>query len=228
MLGGLRVRARGDIVVALTGAPAPVQVDGRPAPHAAPLPLRDGQVLTLGTPLSGLRTYLAVRGGVQVPPVLGSRSSDTLSGVGPPAVAVGDVLPVGAPPPDFPLTDVAPVPPLVDGPVVLEMTRGPRADWCHLDDLASSRWTVSARSNRAGIRLQGKPIRRQSQHDGRELPSEGMVPGAIQVPSGGEPVVFLADHPVTGGYPVVAVLTRESDDRAAQLRPGDEVRLRWA
>ena len=228
MLGGLCVRARGNLVVALTGALCPAHVDGRPAPHAAPFHLRHGQVLMLGTPPSGLRTYVAVRGGMEVTPVLGSRSSDTLSGVGPPAVAVGDVLHVGAPPPDFPGIDVAPQPPVGQGLVVLPVTRGPRADWCALGDLTDSSWTVSSSSNRAGIRLQGSQIRRTHEHEGRELPSEGMVPGAVQVTSGGEPVVFLADHPVTGGYPVVAVLTRDAVDRAAQLRPGDEVRLRWA
>ena len=78
-----------------------------------------------------------------------------------------------------------------------------------------------------GIRLEGKQIHRKSTYADRELPSEGMVPGAVQVPPGGEPVVFLADHPVTGGYPVVAVLTPTSVSRAAQLRPGQAVRLRW-
>jgi len=227
VLGGLSVRAHGDLVVALTGAPSPAEVDGRPAPHASPFHVRDGEVLALGTPVSGLRSYLAVRGGVEVPAVLGSRSSDTLSGVGPPTVVVGDVLPVGMPPRDFPLVDIAPVPTVAGRTAVLSMTRGPRADWCDLDDVTTRPWTVSSNSNRAGIRLEGKPIRRRAHREGAELPSEGMVPGAIQVPSGGEPVVFLADHPVTGGYPVVAVLTSESVDRAAQLRPGDEVSLRW-
>ncbi|GAB3887381.1 5-oxoprolinase subunit B/C family protein [Terrabacter terrigena] len=225
--GGLAVRARGDLLVALTGAPCPADVDGRPVAHAAPVPLADGQLLTLGAPAAGLRTWLAVRGGIAVPPVLGSRSTDTLSGVGPPVPKVGDVLPVGPAPRAFPVVDVAPQPVPGDGPVVLDIDPGPRADWCHLDDLEGDVRTVSARSNRVGIRLEGKAIQRQAAYAETELPSEGMVVGAVQVPPGGEPVVFLADHPVTGGYPVVAVLTPGAVTRAAQLRPGQQARLRW-
>ena len=224
-LGGLAVRARGDMVVALTGASCPADVDGRPVPHAAPVLLADGQVLTLGTPRAGLRTWLAVRGGIAVPPVLGSRSTDTLSGLGPAVPAAGDVLPVGAAPRTFPVVDVAPHDLPADGLVVLEFDPGPRADWCDLTDLDTDVRTVSARSNRVGIRLEGRAIRRQPAYGDSELPSEGLVAGAVQVPAGGEPVVFLADHPVTGGYPVVAVLTREALARAAQLRPGQPVRL---
>jgi allophanate hydrolase subunit 2 len=102
--------------------------------------------------------------------------------------------------------------------------RRPRADW--IDDpaaLTRTTWTVSSRSDRVGMRLDGEPLRRT---DKRELPSEGMVRGAIQVPPGGEPVVFLADHPVTGGYPVVAVVVDADVDRAAQVRPGQSVRFR--
>jgi biotin-dependent carboxylase-like uncharacterized protein len=225
--GGLAVRARGDTVVALTGAPCPADVDGRPVAHAAPVLLADGQVLTLGTPSAGLRTWLAVRGGIAVRPVLGSRSTDTLSGLGPAVPAVDDVLPVGAAPRTFPVVDVAPHDLPADGLVVLEVDPGPRADWCDLTDLDIDVRTVSARSNRVGIRLEGRAIRRQPAYEDSELPSEGLVAGAVQVPAGGEPVVFLADHPVTGGYPVVAVLTPEALARAAQLRPGQPVRLRW-
>ncbi len=228
VLGGVVARAHGDLLLAITGAPCPASVEGRPVPHAAPFALRDGQVLTLDRAPSGLRTYVAVRGGVDVPPVLGSRSSDTLSGLGP-VVAAGNVLPVGEPPQRFPVTDLAPLPQSEVGTaVVLEMARGPRADWCDLSALTTTPWTVSPRSSRVGIRLQGKQIGRRRGMEGRELPSEGLVPGAVQVPSGGEPVVFLADHPVTGGYPVVAVLTTDAIGRAAQVRPGDEVRLAWS
>lgn len=229
-LGGLVVRARGDLLVALTGARCPADVDGRPVAHAAPVVVADGQVLTLGRPATGLRTWLAVRGGVAVPAVLGSRSTDTLSGVGPPVPGIGDVLPIGPAPETFPVVEVAPHPGPTgqrDEPVVLEMEQGPRADWCDRDDLTAEVRTVSARSNRVGIRLEGKAVRRLPAYVGIELPSEGMVVGAVQVPPGGEPVVFLADHPVTGGYPVVAVLTSEAVARAAQLRPGQQVRLRW-
>jgi biotin-dependent carboxylase-like uncharacterized protein len=230
LLGGLVVRARGSLTVALTGAPAPAQVDGRPVPHRAVLHLGDGTELAVGTPASGLRTYLAVRGGIDVEPVLGSRSTDTLSGVGPPALAAGDVLPVGPAPRAFPVVDAAPPSSASGGPVALDLLPGPRTAWAgDLGALAGRAWVVGPDSDRVGVRLgpaDGPPVRRAPAFRDTELPSEGMVRGAVQLPPGGEPVLFLADHPVTGGYPVVAVLTEASADRAAQLRPGDPVRLR--
>ncbi|MGO4661366.1 carboxyltransferase domain-containing protein [Terrabacter sp. 2TAF16] len=227
-LGGLSVRAHGDLLVALTGAPCPADVDGRPVPHGAPVALVDGAVLTLGVPAAGLRTWLAVRGGVTVTPVLGSRATDTLARVGPPLPGAGDLLPIGPPPATFPVVEVAPQPNLTDGEVVLDVGPGPRAGWCDLTGVDETSWAVSSRSNRVGIRLEGNTIQRLPAYADRELPSEGMVPGAVQVPPGGEPVVFLADHPVTGGYPVVAVLTSRAIALAAQLRPGQRVRLRWS
>ncbi|KRC92846.1 hypothetical protein ASE25_06000 [Terrabacter sp. Root85] len=227
-LGGLSVRAHGDLLVALTGAPCPADVDGRPVPHGAPVALVDGAVLTLGVPAAGLRTWLAVRGGVTVAPVLGSRATDTLARVGPPLPGAGDLLPIGPPPATFPVVEVAPQPSLTDGEAVLDVVPGPRAGWCDLTGVDETSWAVSSRSNRVGIRLEGNAIQRLPAYADRELPSEGMVPGAVQVPPGGEPVVFLADHPVTGGYPVVAVLTSRAIALAAQLRPGQRVRLRWS
>ena len=227
-LGGLSVRARGAALVALTGAEAPALLDGRPVGYRAPVQLRDGQTLTLGTPATGLRTYLAVRGGVAVPATLGSRSTDTLAGLGPPAVRVGDLLPVGPPPPRFPDTDLAPGEPPSGDTLLLRALPGPRADW--LADpaaLAGTGWTVSERSDRVGLRLTGTPLAYAESRHGQELSSEGVVRGAVQVPAGGQPVLFLADHPVTGGYPVVAVLTARDADRAAQARPGQGVRLQY-
>ena len=227
-LGGLSVRAHGDLLVALTGAPCPAHVDGRPVPHGAPVALAHGRVLTLGTPTAGLRTWVTVRGGIVVAPVLGSRSTDTLARIGPPLPTVGDVLPVGVAPATFPVVEVAPQAAIPGGEVALDLLPGPRADWCDLTGLADGAWTVSSRSNRVGMRLEGRAIRRRPPYADRELPSEGMVPGAVQVPPGGEPVVFLADHPVTGGYPVVAVLTPRALALAPQLRPGQPVRLKWS
>lgn len=230
-LGGLVVRASGELLIALTGADCDATVDGVPVPHAAPFTIRDGQVLALGAPRAGLRTWLAVRGGLDAAVVLGSRSTDVLSGLGPPALAVGDVLDVGRAPETWPTVDSAPLPRTRPaGIVTLAMTPGPRAHWCDLSDLAGLHGgperTVSPRSDRSGVRLHGNVIRRLTRFVDTELPPEGMVAGAVQVPPGGEPVVFLADHPVTGGYPVVGVLTPSSLALAAQLRPGDVVRLR--
>ena len=223
VLGGLAVRATAPLTVALSGAPAPADVDGTPVGHHALVELRAGQVLRLGVPSTGLRTYLAVRGGLDVAPVLGSRSTDTLSGLGPPKLEAGAELPVGPEPDALPVIDLAPLPALPDGPVTLRAVPGPRADYlADAGRLTGTDWVASSRSDRIGMRLEGEMLRRRND---RELPSEGMVRGAVQVPPGGQPVVFLADHPVTGGYPVVATVCDADVDRAAQVRPGQGVRF---
>ncbi len=225
--GGLRLRAERTVLVAVTGAPAPVSVGGRPAPRDSPVTVRPGELLVLGTPVAGLRSYVAVRGGIDVPPVLGSRSTDTLSGLGPAPLAAGDRLPVGSLAGDEPVVDVAPVrgP---SGEPVLGVLAGPRRTWLAPDAwaaLTTRPWTVSPDSDRVGLRLAGPRLRR-ARHD--ELLSEGLVPGALQVPPDGAPVLFLADHPVTGGYPVLAVVVSADLPAAAQLRPGDTLRFRAA
>lgn len=226
--GGLRVRAKGELLVCLTGALASATVDGVSVGHAAPFALPDGSELELGMPSSGLRTYVSVRGGLGVDPVLGSRSMDTMSGLGPPPLRVGDALPVGPAPRTLPHVDVAPVGKPTDDPIVLRVSSGPRRDWFEDPSaLASTSWTVSDRSDRRGIRLLGEPLTRWPQSRDQELPSEGMVRGAIQVPPNGEPVIFLNDHPVTGGYPVIGVVDAVDVDRAAQLVPGQPVGFRW-
>lgn len=224
--GGLSIRAHGDVQLALTGAQAPAAIDGRTVGYFGPFALGDSQVLTLGTPQVGLRSYLSVRGGIAVPPVLQSRATDTLSGLGPPPVGAGDILPVGPPPVAFPSVDVAPTPALSEDILVFHALRGPRDAWlADMDSLVRTEWTVSSHSDRVGIRLTGEPLQYNPARIDQELPSEGVVRGAIQVPSGGEPVVFLADHPVTGGYPVVAVVVDDDIDRAAQAVPGQQIRI---
>ncbi len=227
VLGGLRVRARGALVVAVTGAPVPVRVDGVARATGEPLHLRDGAVLELGTAPEGVRAVVAVRGGVLVPPVLGSRSTDVLAGLGPAVPAAGDVLPVGDPAGARDVVcDLAP--PLRvrrDGPVELRVVAGPRDG--HVEGgaaaLADRPWTVGQDVDRVGVRLAGQPLRRAL--DG-EVPSEGVVRGALQVPPSGLPTLLLADHPVTGGYPVAATVVDADLDLAARLRPGDAVVLR--
>ncbi|WP_228521757.1 5-oxoprolinase subunit C family protein [Nocardioides islandensis] len=220
-LGGVTLRTGEAVTVAVTGAVADVLVDGRGAPWSEPLSVPAGAVLAVGPARSGVRTYVAVAGGIEVDPVLGSRSTDTLSGLGPPVVADGDVLPVGAGrrprPADVPRL------PAVDGP--LRVTPGPRESWVEggVRRLAEAGWTVAADSNRVALRLHGEPLQRAVEG---ELPSEGLVLGAVQVPPDGQPLVFLADHPTTGGYPVVGVLHPDDLWRCAQLRPGEPVSLR--
>ena len=220
-LGGLAVRADRTVLVALTGARC-----AGPFPHAAPTVLRAGQELRLGAPAGGLRSYLAVRGGIAVPPVLGSRSTDLLSGLGPAVLATGDVLPVGGADGAQPVVDVAPVADPPAGPVELPVLPGPRRDWfpdSAWRTLTGAEYTVTADSNRIGLRLAGPELTRAGVG---ELASEGMVRGALQVPPSGTPVLFLADSPVTGGYPVIGVVPDDDVDRCAQLRPGQPVRFR--
>lgn len=219
--GGLTLEASADLTVVTTGARCPGS-----AVHDAPGQLRAGAALRLGVPASGLRTYVGVRGGFAVPPVLGSRSTDVLSGVGPPVVSTGDVLPVGAPELPMPGVDVAPVADPPEGEVTVRVLSGPRRDWftdTAWASLTGEAYTVTSESNRVGLRLDGRPLERAAAD---ELPSEGMVRGALQVPPSGRPVLFLADHPVTGGYPVIGYVTDEDVDACAQLRPGQALRFR--
>ncbi|KMO98695.1 5-oxoprolinase subunit C family protein [Streptomyces roseus] len=229
-LDGVGLRARVPVTVAVTGAPCAVRVSGRPAAWGAPVWLPAGAELEVGRAESGVRSYVAVRGGFAVPPVLGSRSTDLLSGLGPAVLVAGVVLPVGPAGAD-PVrgADVprAPAPPGARAGLVLPLRPGPRADWFEPASLAAlwrAEFRVSPASNRVGLRTEAGP--RLVRGRGGELPSEGMVLGAVQVPPDGLPVVFLADHPVTGGYPVVGVVPPgPALDAAAQARPGVPVRF---
>ncbi len=221
LLGGLCVRATATTEAAITGGLVEATVDGRPVGYGEPFPLAPGEELTLGRCTRGIRAYVSVAGGIEVPPTLDSRSTDTLSGLGPPPLAAGDVLILGQAAPRVG-ADVAPCIPPADGLVVLEVLAGPRTDWLADPDL-DGEWTVRPDSNRVGVRLGGHAWRRARED---ELASEGVVTGAIQLPPAGRPVIFGPDHPTTGGYPVVGVLTDASCDLLAQLRPGQRVRFR--
>jgi biotin-dependent carboxylase-like uncharacterized protein len=242
--GGVTLRLSVAMTVAVTGAEASIEVGSRPAARGEPISAPSGALLRVGPPHRGLRSYLAVAGGVDVPAVLGSRSTDTLAGLGPPPLAVGDVLAVGPPVAHPAGVDVPP--PRSRGPLAagadtgagtstrtatLLLHPGPRADW--LDEeapttLTGGVYTVSEASNRVGLRLRGASLRRSdAPHARGEMPSEGLVLGAVQVPGDGQPLVFLNDHPTTGGYPVVAVVEPGCLDICAQLRPGDPVRFAW-
>lgn len=227
-LGGVTVRVSAAMAVAVTGAPATVDVDGRAVAFGEAVAVPAGATVRVGAASSGLRSYLAVAGGVAVDPVLGSRSTDTLAGVGPPRVRDGDVLPVGpaAGPPgaaDVPAVRRGARPGSV---VELRFAPGPRVDWFDTDavrTLSGTPYTVTAESNRIGLRLDGAALPRARTE---ELPSEGIVLGAVQVPASGQPLVFLNDHPTTGGYPVIGVVRAEDLPLCAQLRPGEQVRFR--
>jgi allophanate hydrolase subunit 2 len=116
------------------------------------------------------------------------------------------------------------VPAALSSPATLRCLPGPRADWCPpglAERLREATYVAGSDSDRVGLRLQGPALERRK----GELPSEGVVLGAVQLPPDGQPVVFLNDHPTTGGYPVVAVVVRADLARCAQVRPGDEVRF---
>jgi biotin-dependent carboxylase-like uncharacterized protein len=226
--GGFSARVRGDdVAIAVTGADADPSVNGVPFGTNSIQYARDGQVISLGAPHSGLRSYLAVRGGIDVTPVLGSRSYDVMSAIGPQPLQPGDVLTVGDHTDDFPELDQAPVAAIADDLLELLVVPGPRDDWfADPDALVHTDWVATDRSDRVGMRLAGQPLLHR--WPDRQLPSEGATRGAIQVPPNGLPVILGPDHPVTGGYPVIGVVADEDIDKVAQIRPGQHVRLHWS
>jgi biotin-dependent carboxylase-like uncharacterized protein len=227
LLGGCRLLAERSLRVALTGAQLPLSVDAVPKPWGTAVSVGPGQSIEVGTSVTGLRSWLAVAGGLDVPRTLGSRSTDTLTGLGPPPVHEGDLLPVGVVPARPGHGEAVPAR-YAAGATRLGVRLGPREDAFTAESVAAllaAPYAVSARSDRVGVRLEALDGSRLLRSDGEELDSEGLVTGAVQVPSGGQPLVFLADHPVTGGYPVVAVVDAADLGRCAQLRPGDEVRF---
>lgn len=216
LIGSIRLRATARVMIALAGARE------RPA-----VELAAGEQLRIELPERGVRTYLAVRGGLAVPRVLGSASTDTLAGLGPAPLAPGDDLAVGRDLGDLWTLDDSREPVATPSPgplLMLSAHPGPRADWVdELGPLFAAEYRTGQDSDRVGVRLEGPALARARRG---ELPSEGLVRGAVQIPPDGRPVVFGADHPVTGGYPVVAVLTEGACDALAQARPGQTVRFR--
>ena len=233
--GGAVLRFHTDGVIAVTGAEAShalARADGseEQVRRGVPVAVWPGDELHLGHPTAGLRTVVAVRGGIAAAPVLGSRATDTLAGLGPAPVRSGDRIPLGA------LSgggaavqpDPLPEPPLPrpGDDVTLRVTLGPRDDRFTaeaLSDFQTQTWIVTPASDRVGMRLAGPPLAWATPD---ELPSEGVVAGSLQVPPDGQPVLFLTDHPLTGGYPVIAVVHADDLDLAAQLSPGVHLRFR--
>ena len=214
---GCALRFTEPAMAAVTGAPAVVTVDGARLSGVVDVPA--GGVLEVGRASAGVRSYVAVAGGIDVEPVLGSRSTDTLSGLGPARLTDGVTLPVGTPYRDPAwAAHLLPLPP---DELVLAVRLGPRDDWVEPAPLFATAWTVSPVSNRVGARLSGPALSRLRPG---ELPPEGVVLGAVQVPVDGQPLVFLADHPTTGGYPVIGVV--DDVTPLAQARPGTTVRFR--
>ncbi|GAA3343326.1 biotin-dependent carboxyltransferase family protein [Amorphoplanes nipponensis] len=222
-LGGLRVRFEEPATVVLTGTDAVLTVDGARTGVEEVVAVPAGAVVAVTMPRRGLRSYLAVRGGFAVPLVLGSRSTDLFAGIGPARPAPGDSVPIGPAPAESARGLPPAGEPATDAP--LEVDLGPRADWftaAAIETFLSAEFTVSPAGDSVGLRLDG-PVLARARTD--ELLSEGMVRGSVQVPPDGHPIIFQADHPVTGGYPVIAVLTPAAADRAGQARPGARIRF---
>ena len=209
-IAGPRLRFLVPAVVALTGAE-----------ERGPFEVEAGDELDVGPYRRGVRVYVCVHGGIDAAPVLGSRSTDLLGGLGPAPLRPGDLLRIGA-------DTAAPLDPepyeLPDRPL-LRVSPGPRADWFAagaLETLTASEWRVRPDSNRVGLRLDGPQLGRAREG---ELESEGVVAGALQVPPNGRPILLGPDHPTTGGYPVLAVVAADDLWLAGQLRPGDALRF---
>ncbi|WP_369310809.1 5-oxoprolinase/urea amidolyase family protein [Providencia rettgeri] len=233
-LGGFKARANKDLIIAITGAPCEIEITTENKEQYKgqvyqTIHLAKGDVLTLGRPTKGVRSYLAIRGGFNIAPVLSSCSFDTLAQVGPQPLTAGQGLAIKntstlhaisineTPAFDYPSADDV---------VVLDVVLGPRTDWFTqqaIELLTNQLWKVTAASNRIGLRLLGEqPFERKIT---QELPSEGTCIGAIQVPANGQPVLFLNDHPLTGGYPVIGTVCEYHLDLAGQIPVNAQIRF---
>jgi biotin-dependent carboxylase-like uncharacterized protein len=224
--GPVRLRIDEPSVIAVTGAAHVITITNVVGSPNGPIRLGPCDV-TVHAPEYGVRSYVVIRGGIETPLILGSRATDTISGFGA-ALRAGDIIPVGrsaivsdiivdhAPTRGFPR------------PAVLTAEIGPQFDWFTPEALTlfmAQTYTVSTDSNRVGVRILGEPLTRRNHS---ELMSEPVIRGAIEVTTEGQPIIFMADHPTTCGYPVIAVLHSKSAGLAAQLRPGDEARIRFS
>lgn len=241
-LGGLKITARKDAVLALTGARLEATISGneeasRTVRAYEPFALKSSETLQLGMPTEGLRAYLAVRGGCTADTAAGSTSRDTLASLGAAPLTAQDALYRAGTAKQAVAPPVTALPlPHREEILELRVLMGPRDNWFTADSLqrfTRVSWQVSDSADRIGVRLlplsdnesgtSDAPVLERKHTD--ELPSEGMVSGAIQVPPNGEPVVFLTDHPVTGGYPVIASVHPADLRLLAQAQPGQPVRF---
>ncbi len=227
-MGGLRAVASTDLWLAVAGGWGDLSVDGRRVDPYTAFRVPAGAQVHVDWLTHGARAVLAVRGGLDGPRVAGSLATDTMSGLGPAPLRASDTVALAAAAPTGPIPpdDLHPWSPPAQGDLVIDLAPGPRADWVEdVGALFDRVWTVSNAADRVGIRLDGAPLTRARTG---ELASEGMLPGAIQLPPDGLPVILGPDGPVTGGYPVIAVVTDASRDLLAQARPGTRIRFRHA
>jgi biotin-dependent carboxylase-like uncharacterized protein len=225
-LGMLEVRVDEPVLMAVTGAPLEIRCGARMQAINTSFWVPPNTAVRLGRPTAGLRSYLAVRGGLRGEEVLGSVSWDTMAKLGTPPLQPGDVLQRADAAAEPPATDMAPVAMVSSDRLELPLILGPRDEWFEdtaIARLAEHDFTVTPETDRVGARLQGPELPRRRSG---ELPSEGVVLGALQIPTSGRPTLFLADHPVTGGYPVIGCVPQPWVDRASQAAPGQLVRFR--
>ena len=223
-LGGIKLRALTSLHLGSAGVGLNISLDGRPVDAGHCFPIASGQIVEVSASDVSCYGYLSVAGGIHVRRWLRSASHDRLSGFGPPPLAAGQTLLAlqpSAPPKDHLLPDRA-------VPVPVRVVAGPHSE--HFSDeerslLTEAEFRISGASSRVGVRLDGALFAQREERTLEE--SEPLALGAIQVPPGGEPIVMLADHPVTGGYPVIATVILADLDRIAQPRPGSVVRFTY-
>lgn len=232
--GGFSLQAERALTLAVTGAEGELSLrtargEKLKLPYARAFALDAGDVLAISHAKRGARAYLALRGGFVADEVLGSVARDTLAKVGPEPIKAGDALEMGAAPvravADFVAKPTAL--PARDEVITLNVHLGPRTDWFSEEGLQTflgQEWEVSQEADRVGLRLRGEAAIDFAVTG--ELPSEATVLGALQVPKTGQPVLFLADHPMTGGYPVIAVLAADQLDLAGQIPIGARLHFR--
>ncbi|WP_457426210.1 5-oxoprolinase subunit C family protein [Roseateles sp. P5_E7] len=224
-LAAATLRFHADACIAITGTDADASLDGRPLRAWWRQRVRAGQTLKLAAPRERMRSYIAIAGGLALSPALGSLSTDLKGGFGGldgRALRDGDHLPLN-PSPALPARTVGMRPPewtpavrVLPGPEHEDFTMAAReAFW-------ASDWTVTPQSNRMGYRLAGPQLERER---GEELASHGMLPGVIQVPPSGQPIVLLADAQTTGGYPKIGIVIRADLWKLGQLRLGARLRF---
>jgi biotin-dependent carboxylase-like uncharacterized protein len=226
-LTGPRLRLMADCTIAVTGATVIATVDGRGVPMNERVHVAAGETVKLGVASRGLRNYIAFQGGVDVPSVFGSRSTDVLTLLGAPPLKTGDRIPIGIPKQARRDAD-APEPTVPAQEPSLGVILGPRDDRFPAEAvrlLTSAEFTVSPDSNRIGVRLTGQSLPMRGSD---AIRSEGIAHGSLQVPPDGNPILLLCDHPTTGGYPVIAVVSSSDLPVAGQLRPGQTVRFHLA
>ncbi len=218
-----------DTVASITGSDFGPTLDGQPIALWTALQIRAGQTLAFGPTRTGARCYLSVQGGFVVPRFLGSASTHILSGLGGfsgRALRKGDTLSIGEPAVGFRNRTIAPsILRRLAPRKTLRVTAGPQSDWFAetvLADFHQQPYRVSEESNRMGLRLEGPPVPITRQD---EMITEPVALGAIQIPSGGQPIILFVEQQTTGGYPKIANVITAYLPSVGQLRPRDEIRL---